>query len=229
MDNFVAQLFSIAMINLLLSGDNAVVIGMAVRGLPAKLKRQAILIGGASAIILRVILTVVAAELLQIPLLEVAGGIILAWVTYDMLVPSTPVGSLDEPPVMPTFAGAMRIIIIADLTMSLDNALAVGAASGGDLLLLVIGLTLSMVVIIAGGSLISILLERMNWLVYVGAIVLLIVAGGLLADDRIVRSLLGNYGWLSWALAGVLGLAVGTALLVRRARHSHRKHGIQAR
>ncbi len=216
------------MINLLLSGDNAVVIGMAVRGLPANLKRQAILIGGVGAIVMRVILTAVAALLLQVPLLEVVGGILLAWVTYDMLIPSNQEGDL-SPDHVPSFGAALRVIIIADLTMSLDNALAVGAASGGNLLLLVIGLTLSMAVIIAGGSVISVLLERMSWLVYVGAGVLLIVAGGLIADDQIVRSLLGASLWLSWAMSAVLGICVATALLMRRARHAHRKQDVQAK
>ena len=220
MDSFLARLLSISVINLLLSGDNAVVIGLAVRGLPAGLKRRAILLGGAGALVLRVALTTLAAFLLQVPLLEAAGGLMLAWITYRLLIPSADEADPFDPDEQVTFGLALRAIIIADLTMSLDNVLAVGAAAGGDLLLLVLGLTLSMIIIMAGGSLISMLLERMSWLVYVGAVVLLIVAGEMLASDPLVQGALGAPAWLPWALSGVLTIGVATPLLARLARRA---------
>jgi YjbE family integral membrane protein len=212
----------IVVINLLLSGDNAVVIGMAVRGLPGKLKRRAILIGGAGALILRVVLTGLAALLLQIPLLEAAGGLMLAWITYRLLIPSADEADPFDPDEKMTFGLALRVIIVADLTMSLDNVLAVGAAAGSDLLLLILGLGLSMAIIMVGGGVIGSLLDRMSWLVYVGALVLLVVAGDLLAADPIVRGMLGAAGWLSWALTGVLALGVAGALLLRLYRRARR-------
>lgn len=220
MESFLARLLSISVINLLLSGDNAVVIGLAVRGLPGGLKRRAILLGGAGALVLRVALTTLAAFLLRIPLLEAAGGLMLAWITYRLLIPSADAADPFDPDEQVTFGLALRAIIIADLTMSLDNVLAVGAAAGGDLLLLALGLTLSMIIIMAGGSLISMLLERMSWLVYVGAVVLLIVAGDMLASDPLARAALGAPPWLSWALSGVLAFGVATALLARLARRA---------
>jgi YjbE family integral membrane protein len=228
-ESFVVRLVGIIVINLLLSGDNAVVIGMAVRGLPGALKRRAILIGGVGALVLRVVLTGLAALLLQVPLLQAAGGLMLAWITYRLLIPSADAADPFDPDEHMTFGLALRVIIIADLTMSLDNVLAVGAAAGGDLLLLTLGLGLSMAIIMLGGSVIGSLLDRLSWLVYVGALVLLVVAGDLLAADPVVQGLLGTAGWVSWGLTGLPALGVTGALLVRlalRARHAHATHAV---
>ncbi len=217
MTNFAAGLFSIVLINLLLSGDNALVIGMAVRGLVGAQKRRAVLIGGAGALILRVVLTTLAAVLLQIPLLEAGGGLLLAGLTYRLLASGAENGPAARAEEL-GFAAALRTIIIADLTMSLDNVLAVGAAAQGDVLLLVLGLGISMAIIMAGGSVVALLLERLPWLVYAGAVILLLVAGDLMAKDPVLTGLIGQAGWLSWALAGALGLLVGGALVLRRTR-----------
>src|SRR5436309_1846804 len=131
MANFGAGLFSIIIIDLLLSGDNALVIGMAARGLPKEQKRRAIVIGGAGALLLRVVLTALAAVLFQIPLLEAAGGLVLAWITYRLLVPSAETSPAARAEAL-SFGAALRTIIVADVTMSLDNVLAVGAAAQGD-------------------------------------------------------------------------------------------------
>ncbi|HUS14767.1 MAG TPA: TerC family protein [Chloroflexia bacterium] len=221
MDPALIALFNIIVIDLLLSGDNAVVIGMAVRGLPDRQRRRAVLLGGAGAIGLRVLLTAVAAFLLQIPLLQAFGGVVLAWITYRLLLPS---GEADpgNHKVEATFGAALRTIIIADFTMSLDNVLAVGAAARGDLTLLLIGLGLSMAIILVGGTLVSVLLERMSWLVYVGAAVLLIVAAEMIGKDPVVTSWVGHHEWLPWVYAAVLGLGVGVALLWRRNRQRNR-------
>lgn len=221
MAEFAASLLSIVIINLLLSGDNAVVIGMAVRGLPAGQKRRAVLAGGAGALILRIVLTALAALLLQIPLLEAAGGLMLAWITYRLLLPGGETDPANHDLDL-TFGAALRTIMIADLTMSLDNVLAVGAAANGDILLLLIGLTISMAIILAGGSLVALLLERLSWLVYIGAAVLLVVAGQLIADDPLLAAVMGSHAWLAWALAGLLAVAVGGALLLRRAHRPRR-------
>ncbi|HMA37014.1 MAG TPA: YjbE family putative metal transport protein [Chloroflexia bacterium] len=217
MQDFGAALFSIIVIDLLLSGDNAVVIGMAARGLAEHQKRQALLLGGAGALILRVILTALTSLLLQIPLLQASGGLVLAWITYRLLLPGTE-SSRDDGPRELTFGAALRTIMIADLTMSLDNMLAVGAAARGNIILLLIGLTLSMGIILIGGTLVALLLEKLPWLVYVGAAILLIVAGDLLAKDPLVRPLIAAPEWASWGLAAILAGVVGAALWLRRMR-----------
>jgi YjbE family integral membrane protein len=226
--SFGAGLFSIIIIDLLLSGDNALVIGMAVRGLPSAQKRRAIVIGGAGALLLRVVLTALAALLLQIPFLEVGGGLVLAWITYRLLLPGGDAGGARDPNQVLSFGAALRTIMIADLTMSLDNVLAVGAAANGDLALLLVGLALSMGIIMAGGSLVSVLLERMSWLIYVGAAVLLIVAGDLMADDPLVIAVLGAHTWSAWALSAILGLGVGAALLAHTLRRRRAPDAAQA-
>lgn len=189
---------------------------MAVRGLPLGQKRNAVMIGGAGALVLRLILTGLAAALFQIPLLQAVGGLVLAWITYRLLLPGGE-ASPSHHAIEPSFGAALRTIIIADLTMSLDNVLAVAAAAGHNIALLVIGLALSMAIILAGGALVAMLLARLGWLVYLGGVVLLIVAGELLAADPLLAGLTGAPEWASWAYTiGLAGL-VGAALLVKRA------------
>jgi YjbE family integral membrane protein len=212
-----AALFSIIMVNLLLSGDNAVVIGMAVRTLPAGQKQRAMIIGGLGAIVLRVVLTAVAALLLRIPLLQAVGGLVLTWITYRLLVPGDGAAAV-RVATEGTFGAAMRTIIVADLTMSMDNMLAVAAAAHGNLGLLIIGLVLSMAVILAGGSVVAVLLGKLPWLVYVGGVVLLLVAGNLIASDPVLKDVLVGYPWAAWGLAVALGLGVAAALIRRQLR-----------
>ncbi len=222
MNSFEAGLFSITIIDLLLSGDNALVIGMAVRGLPSGQKRQAVILGGTAALLLRVFLTAIASLLLQIPLLEAGGSLLLAWITYRLLSPSTEqAADGGDAPVL-SFGAALRTIMIADVTMSLDNVLAVGAASHGDVLLLLIGLSLSMGIIMAGGTAVAWVLERLPWLIYVGAVVLLVVAGNLMAEDASVQALVGHPDWLGGAVSGVLALVVIGALAAGRTRARRR-------
>jgi len=219
-----AALFSIIMVNLLLSGDNAVVIGMAVRTLPAGQKQRAMVIGGLGAIGLRVVLTAVAALLLRIPLLQAAGGLVLAWITYRLLVPGDGVAAVR----VATEAAALRTIIVADLTMSMDNMLAVAAAAHGNLGLLIIGLVLSMAVILAGGSVVAVLLGKLPWLVYVGGAILLLVAGNLIASDPVLKDVLGVYPWAAWGLAVALGLVVAGALIRRQLRPPRPREDVPA-
>jgi YjbE family integral membrane protein len=217
MDGFFAALLSIILIDLVLSGDNALVIGMAVRNLPPRQKRWAILAGGGGALALRVALTALAAVLLRIPLIQLTGGLLLVWITYRLLAPATAgeEGRADDR----SFAQALRTIIVADVSMSIDNVLAVGAAAEGNLTLLLIGLGLSMAIIIAGGSLVSVLLTRLPWLIYVGGGVLLLLAGEMIAEDHAVVSALGHHDWLPWALSAALAAGMA-ALLWARARRA---------
>ena len=227
MEQVGAALFSIIMVNLLLSGDNAVVIGMAVRTLPAGQKQRAMVIGGLGAIGLRVVLTAVAALLLRIPLLQAAGGLVLAWITYRLLVPGDGVAAV-RVATEATFGAALRTIIVADLTMSVDNMLAVAAAAHGNLGLLIIGLVLSMAVILAGGSVVAVLLGKLPWLVYVGGAILLLVAGNLIASDPVLKDVLGVYPWAAWGLAVTLGVVVAGALIRRQLRPPRPREDVPA-
>jgi YjbE family integral membrane protein len=214
MGDFIGAIFSIVLIDLVLSGDNALVIGMAVRNLPARQKRLAVLAGGGGALLLRVILTALAAVLLRVPLIQAGGGLLLAWITYRLLRPSEE--STEATRADNSFVQALWTIIVADVSMSIDNVLAVGAAAEGDIPLLLFGLALSMGIIIAGGSLVSVLLGKAPWLIYIGGGVLLILAGEMIAEDHFLAGYLGHTPWMPWAISAALAALVGGLLLWAR-------------
>ncbi len=173
-----ASLLQVILIDLTLAGDNAVVIGLAVRGLPHPLRGRAILAGVAAAAIIRVCLAVVAVQLLAIIGLTLAGGILLLWVCWRMFrelrQQEAPAASGEAPP------GALRSaiirIIVADLSMSLDNVLAVAGAAGEHLWVLISGLAISVLMMALAASLIARLLERFRWIAWIGLLIVLGVA-----------------------------------------------------
>src|SRR4029079_4341779 len=153
-------------IDLVLSGDNAVVIGMASRRLPSEQRRRAIMLGAVGAILLRVTFTAMVALLLGIPLLQAIGGAVLIWIAFKLLREEHNEQSVREGS---NLFEAVRTIIIADVIMSLDNILAVGGAAHGNLALLLFGLALSMPIIMFGSNLVALLMNRLPWLVYLGS------------------------------------------------------------
>jgi YjbE family integral membrane protein len=174
-------ILSIIVIDLVLSGDNAVVIGMAARSLSQENRRRAIIIGGAGAIGLRIIFTALATLLLGIPGLQAIGGVLLFWIAFKLLRPQgsehqniKEAGSLGE---------AIRTIVLADVVMSLDNILAVGGAAQGHLNLLIFGLLLSIPIILFGSELVARLLARFPAFIYVGAFVLVHAAVAMILHD----------------------------------------------
>jgi YjbE family integral membrane protein len=220
MDTILIALFNIIVIDLTLSGDNAVVIGMAVRKLPPRQKRIAILSGGGLAIALRIALTALATFLLMVPLLRAAGGLVLVWITFHLLASDDGAGHEANVNANAGLWNAMRTIIIADVTMSTDNVLAVGAAAHGDIVLLIFGLTLSMAILVLGGTIVSVLMNKVGWLVYLGAGVLVVLAGDMIAGDPwlLERGILPEAGWVAWLLSALSAAVVLVALLVRRRR-----------
>jgi YjbE family integral membrane protein len=229
MDSLLVALFNIIVIDLTLSGDNAVVIGMAVRKLPPRQKRVAILTGGGLAIVLRIALTAVAAYLLTIPLLRAVGGLVLLWITYHLLATDDGAGHETNIKSDTGLWDAMRTIIIADVTMSTDNVLAVGAAAHGDVVLLIFGLTLSMAILVLGGTIVSVLMNKVGWLVYIGAGVLVVLAGEMIAGDPwlIERGILPEADWVPWAITAAGAAVVYAALMLRRRRRLRALHETQ--
>jgi len=134
---FFSALFSIVVIDLILAGDNAVVIAMAVRSLPHDQRRKGILLGAGAAVLLRVILTFFVAQLLQVNFLKLAGGVLILWIAVKLFVEGSPEESIDKEAA--TIGQAIKIIVIADITMATDNMLAVAGASHGNLFLLLSG------------------------------------------------------------------------------------------
>lgn len=200
------DLISLILIDLVLSGDNALVIGMACAGLPPRERRLGILYGSLAAIGLRVALAAGTAFLLRIPLLQALGGLLLLWIAYKLLARSHD-DSLSDIRQGRTLWEAVRTVAAADLIMSLDNVLAVGGASHGNLGLLVLGLGLTIPIIMWGSGLVSALLTRAPWLTYAGAGVLAFTAAEMIMADPVARLPHSPLVPLS-AAALVLGAAV---------------------
>jgi YjbE family integral membrane protein len=181
-------------INILLSGDNAVVIALAVRELPPKERFWGMVLGAGCAAVLLILFTGIVATLLKLPYLKLIGGIALFWVAVNLVAPQ-PHDEEDTPEAVEDLWRAVRVVVVANIVMSLDNVIAVAAAAKGNYLLLGLGLAISIPVVIAGSALFLALLERFPWVVWAGGALLGWIAGGLLPDDAIVSQYIAKmYG-----------------------------------
>ena len=178
-------------VNIILSGDNAVVIALAARSLPAKQQKLAIFWGAGAAIVLRIVLTLFAVALLTLPYLKLIGSVLLFWIGIKLLVPED-----DDEDVAASehLLTAIKTILIADLVMSLDNVIAVAAAAGGSILLLVLGLAISIPLVIFGATLLVKAMERYPVIITIGAGLIGWVAGEMLISDRALQPWLSSYG-----------------------------------
>lgn len=181
-------------INILLSGDNAVVIALAVRELPPKERFWGMVLGAGCAAVLLILFTGIVATLLKLPYLKLIGGIALFWVAVNLVAPQ-PHDEEDTPEAVEDLWRAVRVVVVANIVMSLDNVIAVAAAAKGNYLLLGLGLAISIPVVIAGSALFLALLGRFPWVVWAGGALLGWIAGGLLPDDAIVSQYIAKmYG-----------------------------------
>ncbi|WP_407181185.1 TerC family protein [Bradyrhizobium sp. STM 3562] len=176
-------------INVLLSGDNALVIAMACRGLHGRHRLWGMVIGAGIAVILLVLFTGIVATLMELPYLKVIGGVALLVIAAKLLVPED---EGDEIAAGTTLWHAVRIVVIADIIMSLDNVIAVAAAANGQLSLLILGLAISIPMIIAGAALIMLVLDRFPLLVWLGAMLLGWIAGDVISSDPAIAPRLHN-------------------------------------
>jgi YjbE family integral membrane protein len=215
---FWAGLGQIILINLVLSGDNAVVIALAARSLPPQQQKQAILWGSGAAVVMRITLTIVAVELLRLPLLKIVGGLLLLWIAVQLMLPEEEGAGKARAGV--GFWAAMRTILVADLVMSLDNVIAVAAAAKGSLTLLILGLAISIPLVIFGSTLLLKVMERFPVIITIGAALLGWVAGEMFVSDPLVKDWVDAAAamlhWLAPAAGAVLVIAAGM-LLARRA------------
>lgn len=184
--DLLSKLGTIIVIDLVLSGDNAVVIGMASRSLPPVARRRAIILGGVGAVGLRIFFTALAALLLDIPLLQAIGAFLLLYIAFKLV---RPVGHEAHVTEANSLREAVKTIIMADVVMSLDNILAVGGAAHGDLWLLLFGLALSIPILLFGSSIVARLMGRLPVLVYVGSAILVLTATRMFFHDKIVHDL----------------------------------------
>jgi len=211
---------SIILANIVLSGDNAVVIAMAARTLKPEQRGKAIFWGSAAAIVMRIVLTIVAIQLLTLPYLKLIGAVLLVYIGVDLLK-----GEEDEDGEGHEINGmmaAIRTILIADLVMSLDNVLAVAAAAKGNLPLLILGLLVSIPLIIFGATLLTKVMERFPIIITIGAALLGFLAGEMLLTDPAVVGYFGPIGEQTVTFGGILGavlvVALGTYLTKRQAK-----------
>jgi YjbE family integral membrane protein len=181
-------------INILLSGDNAVVIALAVRALPPRERFWGMVLGAGCAAVLLILFTGIVATLLKLPYLKLIGGLALFWVAVKLVAPQ-PHDAEDTPEAVEDLWRAVRVVVVANIVMSLDNVIAVAAAAGGNYLLLGLGLAISIPVVIAGSALFLAILERFPWVVWAGGALLGWIAGGLLpADGFIAQYIARLYG-----------------------------------
>lgn len=215
---FFVALGSIIVLDLALAGDNAVVIAMAANRLQAAARRKAILIGTVGAVVIRLALTCVAVWLLTIPYLQFIGGLILLPIAVHLLAPSDDTADVKA---ADNLWGAIKTILIADATMSLDNVLSIAGAANGHFGLVVIGLMISIPIVVAGSTLIGKLMDRFPVIMYVGAAIIGWTSGKMMLEDGALGAhILGLTGGFAHALPAVLavGVCVLGWLLARRAQ-----------
>ena len=206
---FWIALLQIIGINIVLSGDNAVVIALAARSLPPAQQKKAVAWGSGAAVLMRIVLTIVAVQLLALPYLKLVGAALLLWIAVQLLLPEEE-GS-GHAQASGNLGAAIRTILIADLVMSLDNVIAVAAAAKGSILLLVIGLAISIPLVVFASRLLLVLMERYPVIITVGAALLGWVAGDMAVTDPIDKPWVDlNAAFLHWGapLAGAVGVVL---------------------
>jgi len=198
-------LFKIAVINVVLSGDNALVIALACRSLPARQQKQAFIVGTAGIVVLMTLLTSSAALLMTLPYIQIVGSLLLLWIGIKLLLPEDDEGNVKE---SSYFWEAVRTIIIADIVMSLDNVLGMAGAAKGHLGMLFVGLLITMQLILFGSAMLVKLMERFPQFVVIGAGLLGYVAGDMAVGDPAVKTYIDSHAHILDQLAPIFGAAL---------------------
>jgi len=218
MDFFSAEFFSsflsIVLIDLVLGGDNAIVIGLAARNLPEKQQKQAILWGSIGAITIRVLSTAIVVWLLKIPGLLFAGGLVLVWMAYKLLV-----GEKDysQTKTGNNLMAAIGTIIVADAAMGIDNVLAVAGASHGSLFMVALGLLISMPIVMWGSALVVKIIERFPFIIYLASGVIAYTAATMMLDEPFLQRYFEHNPVLEWSL--VLTVVMGVIVTSKLRKH----------
>lgn len=207
--DFLSALLSIIIIDLVLAGDNAIVIGLAAKNVPKERQKSVILWGTAGAIVMRIILTLIVVWLLAVPGLRLVGGILLLWIAFKLLVEEKE----HDISAKNTFWSALMTIIIADTVMSLDNVLAIASAANAaghsNQLLVIIGLLVSVPIIIWGSTIFIKLLDRYPIILYIGSAVLAYTAANMITEEKFLHAFFEKnevlkFGWIALAVVGIV-------------------------
>ncbi|HYA42337.1 MAG TPA: TerC family protein [Syntrophobacteraceae bacterium] len=212
---FLWDLLNIIVINLILSGDNAVLIAMAIRWLPPDLRKKGFMLGAGAAVVLRIALTFTIAQVLTIPFVKITGGTVLLWVAVKLFAQGFPGGEEKE---AGTLLQAVWIMLIADLTMSLDNVIAVAGASGGNFPLLVLGLGTSIPFVIFTSGLLSMLMDRHPFIIYIGAAILGRVGAEMMVKDTLLARYIDQpvYALYGFEALCALGVIIAGRIYLKR-------------
>jgi YjbE family integral membrane protein len=219
---FWVGLWQIILVNIVLSGDNAVVIALAARSLPPQQQKQAIFWGAGAAVLMRIILTIIAVEMLKWPWLKLIGAVLLLWIAVKLLMPED---GGDDVESSDNLWAAIKTILIADLVMSLDNVIGVAAAAKGSITLLVLGLAISIPIVIFGATMLMKLMERWPVIITLGAAILGWVAGEMAATDPVLAEWVNeNAAYLHWVapVAGVVFVVALGKWFAARAAKAHK-------
>ncbi|MCT2534185.1 TerC family protein [Aquibacillus koreensis] len=202
----IIALLKIIAIDIILSGDNAVVIAMATKNLPKHQQNKAILLGTAGAIILRIFFALIVIFLLKIPFVHAIGGLLLLWIAYNVLVEE------EENTTIKSHSGLLRAIstiIVADAVMSLDNVVAISGAAHGDMKMIAMGVLISIPIMIFGSKMIVKAMDKFRWIAYVGSGILAWTAGEMILDDVKIKGFLNlSHGPITYIIATILMVAV---------------------
>ena len=220
MDSIV-PILTILLVNVALSGDNAIVIGCAAAALPKKERRFALIFGGGLAIVLRIVLTIFATLLTNIPLVSAIGGIVLFWVAWKLLIMNVEAEETEEfekAKQAGSFRQAIGIIATADLVMSLDNIIAIAGTAQGDIKLVIIGLLLSMPLILLAGGGLSLLIDKYKWLLIVGAAAIVFAGTRMIVLDKFVETRSSLNSHLIYGICGAAAVALPAFSLWYRRR-----------
>jgi YjbE family integral membrane protein len=211
---FFSALLSIILIDLVLAGDNAIVIGMAARNLPKEHQRKAIFWGTAGAIAIRACATFIVVWLLELPALLLAGGLVLIWIAYKLLVDKKDHNVAAKNKLWP----AVQTIVVADAVMGFDNVIAVAGASHGSFLLVIIGLLISIPIVVWGSTLFIRWMEKFPWIMYIGSGVLAFTAGKMLTGDPLISDWFAANPVLKWTLLVLITAGVLMAGVLKKMR-----------
>jgi YjbE family integral membrane protein len=220
---FFSALLAIIIIDLVLAGDNAIVIALAARNLPRHLQRVTIIAGTAAAVVVRIGMTLAIVWLLRIPGLLLAGGILLIWIAYRLLASnSSKKNAAHASSANVGLWTAIRTIVIADAVMGIDNMLGVAGAAQGELLLVIVGLLISVPIMVLGSTLILKWVDRYPIIIYVGATVLAWTAAKMITHEPMVKDAIGHDDFIVW---GFYALLIGGVLISRVIRRTWMKTG----
>jgi YjbE family integral membrane protein len=213
--DFLVALLSIVLIDLVLAGDNAVIIAMAVRGLPREQRSKGIILGAGAAVLLRVACTFVVAQLLRIEYVKLVGGAVIIWIAIKLLMEGAHEEEFKRE--AKTIWQAVWVIVVADITMSIDNMLAVGGASKGNMFLLLFGLGLSIPLVVFTSNLLSMLMDKYPIIIYIGAAVLGRVGGEMMITDPVVAGLIHPSSVVKYGVEAffTVGVIVAAKLFMR--------------